>query len=315
MAGNMLNQYMDLKRIEFVVTNACTSRCKHCSFGDTLNKQPQHIDKDAATAAVSALADAYDIGSVMTFGGEPLLFPDIVCAIHQTASEKGIPQRQVITNGYFTRDHEKILAVAKALKQSGVNSLLLSIDAFHREHIPLDRVYPFAKALKDENISGFSLHPAWVVERQHVNRYNAQTEECLDYFADLQIPVSNGNDISPSGNAVVYLSEFYPKEPLDSGFRCGEAPYTVKLDNVRTIAINPNGDVIVCCFVIGNLYQNSIVDIVKAYDPFRNPLMVTLMQDGITGLIQLAEAHGIEVDTASFYSECDLCQYIVKTLM
>jgi len=38
MAGNMLNQYMDLKRIEFVVTNACTSRCKHCSFGDTLNK-------------------------------------------------------------------------------------------------------------------------------------------------------------------------------------------------------------------------------------------------------------------------------------
>ena len=116
-------------------------------------------------------------------------------------------------------------------------------------------------------------------------------------------------------SAVVYLSRFYPKEPLDSGFRCGEAPYTVKLDNVRTIAINPNGDVIVCCFVIGNLYQNSIVDIVKAYDPFRNPLMVTLMQDGITGLIQLAETHGIEVDTASFYSECDLCQYIVKTLM
>ena len=32
MAGNMLNQYMDLKRIEFVVTNACTSRCKHCSL-------------------------------------------------------------------------------------------------------------------------------------------------------------------------------------------------------------------------------------------------------------------------------------------
>lgn len=75
MAGNMLNQYMDLKRIEFVVTNACTSRCKHCSFGDTLNKQPQHIDKDAATAAVSALADAYDIGSVMTFGENRCYFP------------------------------------------------------------------------------------------------------------------------------------------------------------------------------------------------------------------------------------------------
>jgi uncharacterized radical SAM superfamily protein len=66
-------------------------------------------------------------------------------------------------NGYFSNDQARVLQVAANLKKSGVNSLLLSRDAFHKEYIPLEKVYPFAKALSDEHIEGFKLHPAWVV--------------------------------------------------------------------------------------------------------------------------------------------------------
>lgn len=34
----------------------------------------------------------------MTFGGEPLLYPEVVCKIHKAAEEMGIPERTIITN-------------------------------------------------------------------------------------------------------------------------------------------------------------------------------------------------------------------------
>jgi MoaA/NifB/PqqE/SkfB family radical SAM enzyme len=309
---NMVNTYMNISRIEFSVTNSCTSHCRHCSVGDVTAKERATIDKDAAVSAVKGLSGLFNIESVMTFGGEPLLFAGTTCAIHKTAYECGIPVRQVITNGYFSNGKEKITAVAKALKASGVNSLLLSVDAFHKEFIPLGKAYLFAKALCDESLEGFKLHPAWVVNREHCNSYNKETEACLNYFADLHIPVSNGNNIFPEGNAARFLSDFYQKKPIDLNVKCGEAPYTDRLDDVRTIAINPNGDVAVCCFVIGNICRDDIVDIVKRYNPCESPVMSAVMNGGVCELIKYAGTMGIEVDASKFYSACDICRHLVK---
>jgi len=48
----MLNKYMNINRIEFVITNACTSRCKHCSVIDKLNTNKFMIDKEKAASAL-----------------------------------------------------------------------------------------------------------------------------------------------------------------------------------------------------------------------------------------------------------------------
>lgn len=317
-----MNKYMNIKRIEFSITNSCTSHCKHCSRGDVLNSDANRIDKtdslcihkDNAISVVKELSKTYQIESIMTFGGEPLLFADTACSIHKVAMEHGIPKRQIITNGYFSKEEDKINHVAKELKTCGINSLLLSIDAFHKEHISLESVYPFAKALCKENIEGFMLHPAWVVNRNHDNIYNSETEKCLEYFSTLQIPVSSGNDIFPAGNAILYLSEFYEKKPIDLNIKCGEAPYTDKLDNIDTIAINPNGDVILCCFVIGNIYRNSITQIINQYNPYNYPCMTALLNGGVGELIHLAEKNGLTIDTSQFYSTCSVCREIVKNL-
>ncbi len=42
--------------------------------------------------AVRSVCSKYSIKSLMTFGGEPLLFPEVVCAIYRTAMELGIPE-------------------------------------------------------------------------------------------------------------------------------------------------------------------------------------------------------------------------------
>ena len=60
----------------------------------------------------------------------------------------GIEKKQLITNGFFSKKRERIEEVVTMLEKSGVNSLLLSVDAFHQETIPLDPVKYFAE-IKD----------------------------------------------------------------------------------------------------------------------------------------------------------------------
>ena len=167
-----MNEYLKkLSKIEFVVTYACTGRCRHCSEGDH-TACGERIDPGIAADAVRKIAAEYDIKTVMTFGGEPLLYADAVYAVMETAKELNIPKRQVITNGYFSKNADKIREVAGRLAACGVNDLLLSVDAFHQETIPLDVVKLFATEAKKCGIP-IRLSPAWLMSATDGNPYTS----------------------------------------------------------------------------------------------------------------------------------------------
>lgn len=249
-----MNKYMkNLNRLEFVVTFACTGQCRHCSEG----KHPgggEHIDGETAARAVRELCGAFEITSLMTFGGEPLLYPDAVCKIHSAAREMNIPKRQLITNGFFSVDPEKIVRTAKALAEKGVNDVALSVDAFHQETIPIAPVRSFAEAVRAEGI-GIKTHPAWLVSADDSNPYNTVTREILEEFDRMGFERSEGNVIFPSGNALKYLAEYFPDGEQPN-------PYEENPEDVRTISVSPNGDI-----PGGNLYKDNILDIIKNYAP------------------------------------------------
>lgn len=249
-----MNQYLqNLNKIEFVITYACTGRCKHCSEGDH-TACGEHIDTERAVRAVRGIASAYDIKTVMTFGGEPLLFPDTVCEIMACARELGIPKRQLITNGYFSKDTDAIRHVALKLCGSGVNDVLLSVDAFHQETIPIEYVRAFARELKSNN-TPVRLQPAWLVGPHDDNPYNEKTRKILNSLADTDIPEGRGNVIFPQGNALKYLAEYLTDAPCENPYE--EDPY-----NVRCVSFSPNGDVL-----DGNIYRCDIADILDKYKP------------------------------------------------
>ena len=250
-----MNEYVkNLNRIEFVVTMACTGRCKHCSEGEHVNCKG-HIDADIAVKSIREVCKNYRIESLMTFGGEPLLYPEVVCTIHRTAAEMGIGKRQLITNGFFSNKHERIKEVVKNLQDSGVNELLLSVDAFHQETIPIEPVKFFAECVAESKIH-IKLSPAWLVSEDDDNPYNIRTREVINEFESLDIPVGSGNVIFPSGNALKYLSEYFDQNVNYS------SPYDEDPRDIRAIGFLPNGDVL-----NGNVYKDGILDILKAYQP------------------------------------------------
>ena len=247
-----MNQCLkNLNKIEFVVTYACTGRCKHCSEGEHTSCG-ERIDPQIAADAVRKIAVEYDIQTVMTFGGEPLLYRDAVERIMTAASELNIPRRQVITNGYFSKNADKIREVAEQLAACGVNDLLLSVDAFHQETIPLDVVRQFATEAKKCGIP-IRLQPAWLVSAANDNPYNQKTREILNSFVDMDITANEGNIVFPEGNALKYLAEYFTDELLEN-------PYVEDPRDVRCVSFSPNGDVL-----SGNVYRNDIMEIIKDY--------------------------------------------------
>ena len=249
-----MNQCLkNLTKIEFVVTYACTGRCKHCSEGDHASCG-ERIDPGIAADAVRKIAAEYDIQTVMTFGGEPLLYPDAVYAIMTAASELNIPRRQVITNGYFSNNADKIRYVAEQLAACGVNDLLLSVDAFHQETIPLDVVKQFAAEATKCGIP-IRLQPAWLRSAVDDNPYNRKTREILDSFADMDITANEGNVIFPEGNALKYLAEYFTDT-------LPENPYVEDPRNVRCVSFSPNGGVLG-----GNVCERDVMEIINDYNP------------------------------------------------
>ncbi len=210
------------------------------------------FDGDRAAKVIKDVCENYKIQSLMTFGGEPLLYPEDVCKIHGAAKEMGIPKRELITNGFFSKDEKRIREVVHMLSKSGLNDIMLSVDAFHQETIPLQPVKYFAECVKSEGIP-ISVHPAWLVSENDDNPYNKRTRELLQGFIEDGIVISSGNVIFPSGNARKYLSEYFI-DGIDY-----ENPYEDDPRDVRSISFCPNGDVL-----NGNVNRNSIMDIINS---------------------------------------------------
>lgn len=313
MGERIMNKYINLNRIEFVITTNCTGSCKHCSVADVDSND--HINNGAAINIINDLSKTYTINSIMTFGGEPLLYSDTVCQIHTMAYKSNINNRSIITNGYFSKNKKNIEKTAENICQSNVTDILLSVDSFHQEKIPLEPVKYFAESLIRYGIHKLRTHPAWLIDKKNMNPYNRETVKIIDDFKAIGIEPSEGNIIFPAGNAIKYLKDYFP--PVDEKnifVPCGSLPYTGRIDEINCLGINPNGDVVACSVVIGNVYKDNIIEIIKSYDPYTNIYTKMLVEGGIKKLYEYVMGQGMNIDKSDCYTSCMLCKKIMKKI-
>jgi len=310
-----MSDYVNLKRLEFLITYGCTSNCIHCYNTGTEKSYPAHINKIIAVGAVEEIGSKYILDSIMTFGGEPLLYPEIVSAIHEKAANVGVEKRQVITNGYWTKDKSRARKIAKSLASSGVNHVAISVDAFHHECIPLDIVRYSAEALLESGITDIKWNPCWLVSSDAENRYNSKTRIILKELGNLSIPIGEGNLMVPEGRAVTNLSEYFKRKTFFPAVSCQDLPYMNRLDDIQSICIEPNGDIPLCrAFTIGNVKDSNIVGILESYDPYSIPEIKTILDRGVQGFVEDSNKQGIQLQEPGYYTICDLCCSVRKQL-
>jgi hypothetical protein len=300
---------MNLKRLEFVVTYRCNSHCKHCQVDESRRHLlPQAIDAQLAAGIVRSIAREHPLTSVMTFGGEPLLYLDAVCAIHQAAMDCGIPARQIITNAGFPPTKSLAERVAQRLSASGVNEMCISVDAFHQEYIPLEVVERNVRAYLAAGITELAWNPCWVVAPEADNPYDRRTRSILQELSHLPVRAGTGNLLQPAGSAQQYLKAYFPPKQLIPQGSCEDRPYTSRLDEIDSISIAPDGGVDICSdWMIGNARETDILDILRAYEPTAIPEVHAILSGGMAALVELARSRGVETDAQGYWSICAMC--------
>ncbi|MGC9346020.1 MAG: radical SAM protein [Candidatus Bathyarchaeales archaeon] len=135
---------MDFRRLEFTLTTKCNSQCIHCQANASPLKNEVMEIKDAHNYLAEATAVS-NLESFMVFGGEPMLYPKRAIAIIKKAHQLRIPKIEMITNGVWGKNKEDAEKLAMKLKTAGLNTINISVDAFHLQYIPLE--YPRNAAL------------------------------------------------------------------------------------------------------------------------------------------------------------------------
>ena len=102
-----MGEYLSLNRIDFPITYLCNSNCIHCYAPKYRKNTPKHIEPSKAIDFMRRVSANFNLETIMIWGGEPLLFPDVVYSINAQAKKLGVTNRVIITNGYWSKDKKK----------------------------------------------------------------------------------------------------------------------------------------------------------------------------------------------------------------
>lgn len=292
-----MNKYIDLKRVEFFITDLCTSRCIHCSNTRDVSSN-RGLDFNKTKSILDRVIKEYNLDSVMVFGGEPLIFPEETVKILKYAREIGIPSRQLITNAYWSSKKKRIDEILRMLKEAEVNDILISVDHFHQEFLDFSVVEYVISQISEMDLPGVRIHPCWYDSADADNKYDNSTRSYLKKLEKYNIPVSGGNRLFPAGRAIESFPDLFKPLTSINQIDCGLLPYTERPDKIESIGINPEGLVSSLCF--GE--DMTLDEFLKNYNPYSNKVMKLFLEEGAQAL------KGDDFDVSQYYSICDACK-------
>jgi hypothetical protein len=302
-----------LKGLDIILTYECTSRCAHCCYragpGEGGTMTVAEVE-----GYLTAIAD-HPIEWILLFGGEPFVCYDLLQAsVVLAASMAGV---LVFTNGYWATDPDTARRLLAGLQEAGLDHMLFSVDAFHQERVPVERIAIGIEAARELGYGRIEVDNRCLGEPDNENAFNQRTRNIMNHLAELcdlgHVTIYQG----PSrmvGRAADALSPYLATqagpwaECTLPGYFGGDlrAPHTVE--------IHPGGWVNLCAgLALGNAHQRPLGEILAEYDPDAHPIIGVLAREGPSGLLRLAQRHGYS-PARGYVDGCHLCYDVRRFL-
>lgn len=303
---------MDLDRLELSLTNKCNSQCIYCQ-ADAGPWQNEVMEVSDAHNYLSETAKVADLKSFLLFGGEPMLYPTRALAIFKKAQQLGIPKIELLTNGIWGKEKAEAEELAGKLKDSGLNVLGVSVDAFHLQFIPLEYPRNSAEAAVKAGIEQVTWNIAVLESLDGANHYDKLTNHILKELKPVGIE-PHVHKVSAAGRALRTMPQYFQKTPLDGPCE-GETPMENTVKNPRSITIEPSGEVDICWDLsIGNAKETPLSRIIGNYDWRKNSMIKTLAEEGPTGLLKQYSSRAGHFKKNAYINKCHLCVEVRKVI-
>jgi MoaA/NifB/PqqE/SkfB family radical SAM enzyme len=278
-----------LTGLHLLLTYECPFECDHCFVWSG----PRHPGTLSVGRLERILDQAVALGTVEWIyfeGGEPFLYAALLRRGVRSAVARGF-RVGIVSNAYWANGADDALeALGDLAKQ--VSDLSVSCDAYHGGDDRERRL-------------------AWVRDAAAALEIPCDAIRVADPGASARAAVgqlpAGTSAVMFRGRAAARLAHTVPQRPA-AGFTC--CPHE-DLREPGRVHVDPLGNVHVCQGIsLGNLFERSLVEICRDYDPDPHPIAGPLLAGGPA---RLAEHHHV-AHRAAYADACHMCDDVRRTL-
>ncbi len=304
---------MELQGLDIILTYDCTGCCAHCCYragpgrGETMSVAE-------VKGYLTTVADQ-PLKWVLLFGGEPFLYYELLQTSVALATE--LAGVLVFTNGYWATSPDTARRLLASLQEVGLDHMLFSVDAFHQERVPLERIAIGIEAARDLGYQTIEVDNRCLGAPDEDNAFNRRTQAIMSRLAGL-CDLTGVNVIQgPArmvGRAADELSPYLATQ-ADPPTKCPLPDYLGgDIRAPHTVELHPGGWVNLCAgLALGNARQRPLDAILAEYDPDAHPIISVLAREGPSGLLKLAQRHGYS-PASRYVDGCHLCYEVRRFL-
>ena len=278
---------MNLSGLHLLLTYQCLFECEHC-FVFSGPGQSGVMTLQNVRNVLNQAMDLGTIDSIYFEGGEPFLYYAVLVRSVQEAAALGF-KVGVVSNAYWATTYEDALEWLK----------------------------PLAGALEDLSISSDLHHSSQKLSPLAINAGRAaQTLAIPSGLICVAQPGENDpNQASdPDEAALMYKGRaaqcLAPKARQTSWTSFQQCPHE-DFQNPGRMHVDPYGNLFVCQgLILGNLFEKSLADIIRAYSPSDHPITGPLSRGGP---VELVRHYGLSHEE-QYADACHLCDHARRSL-
>lgn len=294
----------------FITNYVCTAKCRHCMYCSSpkINDEYKFINKESALR-ICAMLSKCGITSMHIGGGEPFMNFNALCDLLTAFKKYGINVDYIETNAYWCNENNQAEVIKKLniLRKYNVDTVMVSVDPFHIEYVPLYKPLLLIKLLRSEGFGYFIWQNQFLdmlYSLDHKRCYNRDELEQI-YGANYIKDTVRSYGMGINGRALSIAREIYPTKEVQEIL--SSTPCTDML-TAQHCHIDLYGNYIPAgCPGISVELQDYITNNLTE-DKY--PIVERMRKKGIKALYHYAVDNGFIPSPNGYISKCDLCYHI-----
>ena len=308
----MIFEYMKNRMIYsgIITSYVCSAECRHCLYCSSPQTSRDFITAEAAENIAGKLS-AGGIRSMHIGGGEPFLNFASLCGLLHAMMKYKVGVDYIETNAFWCMDEETVRRRLAVIRDLGVHTVMVSVDPFHMEYIPLARPLLFIKILGEIGMDHFVWQEKFLRRLSLLDHTQTYTEEELKLHLGAGYIGETAREygLGMNGRALIIAGSLYKRKKAETFLH--SEPCRSLLDGYH-------------CHI--DLYDNYIPSgcpglAVEADDYFtgnisetKYPVMTRLLNGGVGELYEYASGNGFVPSTSGYVTKCELCFFIRSLL-
>ena len=297
-----MNARNQLSYVGIMTNYICSAACRHCMYCSSGNIPGEFISEKSCDRIADALASA-GVTSLHIGGGEPFLDFDALCLLVKALTERGVGIEYIETNASWCVNDQRTRGYLNTLDSLGARCVMVSVDPFHIEFVPLERPLRLIKLLREMGMEYFVWQERFLRRLMPLDHEHALTHSALKAALgdDYVEKTAREYGLGVNGRAMIIAHELYPSrdpDDLASGAPCDLlSSMHCHIDLYENVV--PPG----CPGIavdIGDFLRGDI-------DGENYPVVSRLIEGGTRALLSYARAKGYDGNGKRYISKCELC--------